>query len=304
MQAGPHVDRIHARRRGRPTIVEHISAARQSAVDVGFNAVSFQIFVAGPRNMATTMTEEEAGELRGYLDNHRGFTVIAHGTYLDFPWSGNQYIAHFIKGELALCARAGISGLVVHLGKPPVEAVREILPRLIADHPVLIYLETNHIRPENSHYDTPEKLAALFRSIREVDPELCKFALCIDTAHIWSCGADIQSYEAAEDWLNRLERVSDVIPPDRIAFHLNDSFDQQGSGVDHHAPLLEGVLWGRYRECPQESGLAAFVGHMNRHRSLVILERGGGGRGGGPPPASLYYYPVHLKITPDDPPGP
>ncbi len=298
MQAGPHVDRIHARRRGRPTIVEHLSAARQGAVDVGFNAVTFQIFVAGPRNLITTMKEEEADELREYLDAHRNLTVISHGTYLDFPWSGHHYIAHFIRGELQMCARAGISGLVIHLGKPPVEVVREILPRLITDHPVLIYLETPHIKPPNSHYDSPEGLAVLFRAVRELDPELCRFALCIDTAHIWSCGADIQSFEAAEGWLDRLERVSDVIPPDRVAFHLNDSYDKQGSGVDHHAPLLQGELWGRYRECPQESGLAAFISYMNRHRSLVILERGGTGRGGGPPPSLLDDYAVLLKMTP------
>lgn len=298
MQAGPHVDRVHARGRGRPTLAEHVEAARAGAAEAGFRATGFQVFVAGPRNLVPTLTDEEADGLRAYLDERPELAVISHGTYMDFPWGGNHYLARFIRGELAACARAGIAGLVVHLGKPPVDVVREILPRLLTEHPVLIYLETPHLKPENSHYETPEKLARLFRSVRELDPGLCRFALCVDTAHLWSSGADIQSYRAAADWLRRLELQADVIPPDRVAFHLNDSYDARGSGADHHAPLLQGELWGPYRETPHESGLAAFVEYMSRHRSLVILERGGGGKGAGPPAELLDDYAVLARMDP------
>lgn len=297
MRAGPHVDRVHARRRGRPTLAEHIEAARTSAAEAGFRATAFQVFVAGPRSLVPALADGEAEELRAYLGARPELTVLSHGTYLDHPWGGNHYLARFIREELAACAQAGIAGLVVHLGKAPAARVREILPRLLTEHPVLVYLETPHLLPKNSHYETPEKLGALFREVREVDPELRRFALCVDTAHLWSSGADIQSYRAAADWLARLESLAELLPPSRVAFHLNDSYDARGSGVDHHAPLLQGELWGRYREEPAESGLAAFVDYMDRHGSLVILERGG--RGAGAPPAALLEdYAVLARMAP------
>ena len=116
-------------------------------------------------------------------------------------------------------------------------------------------------------------MAAFFRKVREVDPELSEFGLCVDTAHLWSCGVDIASREAAQTWLEELEAVSDVIPPGAVMFHLNDSLDDRGSGVDHHAPLLQGKIWGEYAEEPKESGLAAFVEYAVRHDTVAILER-------------------------------
>jgi deoxyribonuclease-4 len=272
---GPHVDRTHAKGGGRPSITAHIKAARAEALAVDFDARAFQVFVAGPRNMTVTLREEEADELREYLDrNHDDLQVIAHGTYADYPWYGKPYPAEFIRMELELCERAGISGLVIHLGKPGVEEVMQYVPRLAtATRNVLVFLEVPHVKPEHSHYETPEKLAALFREIRRLDPTLCKFGLCIDTAHLWSCGVDLQSFEDAEEWLRRLEAVADVIPPDRIIIHLNDSFDEMGSGIDHHAPLLGGKLWGAYKDRPRQSGLAAFVDYIVRNHTTAILER-------------------------------
>lgn len=224
-----------------------------------------------------TLRDEEADLLREYIDGARAdgdrVMVIAHGTYLDAPWKGDQRAAEFICSELALCSRAGIAGLVVHLGVLPAREVLKYLPRLKTPTSTLVYLETPAVKPSNAHYETPEKLADLFRAIRGIDDSLCKFALCIDTAHLWSCGVDLQSFEAAEDWIRRLEAVADVIPPDRVMLHLNDSFDERGSGVDHHAPLLQGKIWGGYAGQPQQSGLAAFVDYAVRNNLVVILER-------------------------------
>lgn len=274
---GPHVDRTHAaaaRGAGRPSITAHIEAARASAAGVDFGARAFQVFVAGPRNMTITLREEEAAELREYLDRNPELQVFAHGTYADYPWYGKPYPAEFIRAELELCERAGISGLVIHLGKPGIGEVMRYLPRLVsAARGVLVFLEVPHVRPEHSHYETPEKLAALFREIRQIDPTLCRFGLCLDTAHLWSCGVDLQSFEAAEAWLRRLEAVADVIPPDRIIVHLNDSLDDCGSGTDRHAPLLGGKLWKAYRDRPQQSGLAAFIDYIVRNNVPAVLER-------------------------------
>lgn len=291
MRAGPHVDRVHAAGAGRPSIVSHIRAARAAAATVDFDAKSFQIFAAGPRKMEITLRDEEADELRAYLEGEPQLTVISHGTYADFPWNGKPYPPKFIRSELEMCARAGIAGLVVHLGKPPPDVVMAVIPKLVIAAPgVKVYLEIPHVKPENSHYETPEKLAVLFREIRKLDPTLCKFGLCIDTAHLWSCGVDIQSYEDAEDWLERLAAVGDVITPADIIIHLNDSMDECGSGVDRHAPLLGGKMWEDYADRPKQSGLAAFVDYAARHEIVTILERK-------PPSALLDDYAVLERLT-------
>ena len=271
---GPHVSRARApKRRGRPSIVEHIRAARAAAAEADFDAQAFQVFIAGPRNRTVTLRGEEADELRAYLDRTK-LVAVAHGTYADYPWSGAPYISKFIRLELELCARAGILGLVIHLGKPPVATVMKFLPRLLSPQSeALVFLEVPHVKPEDSHYETPEKLAKLFEAVRRLDPTLCKFGLCIDTAHLWSCGVDLQSFEDAEAWIRRLEAVADVIPPGRIMLHLNDSHSERGSGLDRHAPLLGGKIWAEYADRPQHSGLAAFVDYAVRHETLVILER-------------------------------
>lgn len=271
---GPHVDRNVSRDKGRPSITSHIKATRVEANNVDFNAKVFQIFIAGPRSLLITLKLQEEDELKNYLEKNQDIKVIAHGTYADYPWYGSHYQIKFICKELEICDRVGISGLVIHLGKPPIKEVMKYLPRLITtSQNALIYLEVPHVKPQNSHYETPEKLADLFREIKGIDPTLCKFGLCIDTAHLWSCGVNLQSFDNAENWIHRLESVSDIIPPNRIIFHLNDSFDELGSGVDHHAPLLEGKIWEDYKDNPKQSGLAVFVEYAVRNKIPTILER-------------------------------
>jgi endonuclease IV len=295
---GPHVDRAHSvsapdggNKKGRPSITAHIKAARAAAAAVDFDARSFQVFVAGPRNMSMTLRDEEADELRSFLDANRRLQVIAHGTYGDYPWHGALFAAKFIHTESVACERAGISGLVVHLGKPGVAEVMEFIPRLVTTaSSVLIFLETPAVKPESSNYETPEKLATLFRAIRTIDPSLCKFGLCIDTAHLWSCGVNLSSFEDAEEWVRRLEAVASVIPPHRVILHLNDSFEACGNGVDRHAPLLSGQMWGAYADRPLQSGLAAFVDYAVRNETTVILERK-------PPEALLDDYAAIGRLT-------
>jgi deoxyribonuclease-4 len=293
---GPHVDREHSRGPNRPSIVDHIRAARTAAAAVGFDAQVFQIFIAGPRSHAITLQEKEAVELRAFIEaaqeGHRRPTVFAHGTYLDYPWSGPARAAPILE-ELEICDRAGISGLVVHLGKPKVEEVAALLPLLAAPprRRACIFLETPHLKPEHSHYETPEKLSALFRAVRAVDPTLSRFGLCVDTAHLWSCGVDLSSYEAADDWIRRLEAVEPPIPANRILLHLNDSLNERGSGRDRHAALLEGQIWGGYRGRPESSGLAAFVAYALRRRIPAVLERK-------PPEALLGDYALLRRLLP------
>jgi endonuclease IV len=251
-----------------------IVAARNEADGEGFDMKAVALFVAGPRNRSMVLQDKEADQLAAYL-KETGIKAIAHGTYQDVPWSGDPNAAAFVRKEVDMCHRAGISGLVVHLPNQPPEIVVKFLPRLYTTaRDVRIYLETPAVSPSKSHYESPAKLQKLFQAIRtKVDPSLTRTGLCIDTAHLWSCGVDISSRENAEKWLQGLEKAADIIPPDRIMFHLNDSIYGCGAGRDEHATLLRGKMWGDYKESPEESGLAAFVDYAIKHSTPTILER-------------------------------
>jgi len=171
---------------------------------------------------------------------------------------------------------------VIHLGAPDAPAVMAILPRLMIDEALVgrcraagcrVYLEVPHVKPNKSHYETPEKLAALFKLVRTLDPDLKFFGLCIDTAHLWSCGANIASRAEAQDWFARLEAVHDVIPPAAIMFHLNDNRHSKGSGMDNHMELFGGAIWGEYTHDPASSGLAAVLDYARRFNIPTVLER-------------------------------
>jgi endonuclease IV len=275
MLLGPHVNRYHAEG-ARPGIVEHIEAARQEAdTEAGFAIKAASIFVGGPKNRLITLHPEERAPLREYIER-TGIRVIAHSSYSAQPWRGDPDAARYIREELGVCQEAGITGLVVHLPKLPVENVMRYIARLYnEDTPdVRLYLETPAVRPTESYYETPRKLAALFTAIRQdLDPGLAHFGLCIDSAHLWTCGVDLRTYDAADAWLQELEAVADVIPHGAVMIHLNDSLRLRGVGPDTHAGLAVGKIWEDYRDNLTGCGLAAFTDYAQRHGTPVILER-------------------------------
>ncbi len=272
---GPHVNRYHAPG-ARPSITAHIKAAmREAEEEADFKITAVAIFVGGPHDRRINLKRREGEELNAYLSK-TGVRAVAHSSYSASPWKGDPDAASFIREELAVCRLAGISGLVVHLPKLPIAEVLKYIPRLVNPNVtgVRVYLEIPAVRPGESYYETPAKLALLFQAIRaKLDPELLYFGLCLDSAHLWTCGIDLASYESANSWLEGLEAVSGAIPHDRVMIHINDSERPRGAGPDAHAPLAQGKIWGEYRDRLGESGLAAFMDYAQRHDTVCILER-------------------------------
>ena len=303
---GFHVSREWAAG-ARPSIRAQVECARgyrDKHLVRGSGPFAFQVFLAGPRTLDFTVDKAEAADLRALLGAGAGegspLWGVAHGTYMDVPWDteskSHAYRCGFIRAEVERAFEAGLAGVVIHLGIPGPDKVAAALPWIYpaalggvrvcdvlrgaasapAGRPLpRVYLEVPHVLPANSHYETPEKLAALFRKLREVDANLAITGLCIDTAHLWACGADISTYEKGKDWVDRLAAVHDVILPEAIIFHLNDNRNPRGSGKDEHDPLLHGAIWGAFQQTPAESGLAAFVEYARRFNIPTVLERKG-----------------------------
>jgi endonuclease IV len=137
----------------------------------------------------------------------------------------------------------------------------------------IIYFETPAIVPMWASYDTPEKLSKLFYIINKINPNH-PFGLCIDTAHIWTSGNDISSYNNARRWFSELME-SPYIPHDRIIIHLNDSANELGHGPDKHASLTNGYIWNNYKTRGElkKSGIYFIIEFANQYNIPIILER-------------------------------
>lgn len=277
MNIGPHVGRHW--QADRP-LEEQIETVRQHAnTQFDLDLRGFQVFVAGPRVRKMLINAEGEKSLRKYLKSNN-IKLVAHGTYTDSPWTHKPHAIQFIKEELEVCFRSGICGLVIHLGVPGEDVVAEVLPKLVQTYfdssdpedvlttPPRLYLENPHVKPVNSKYHTPEQLNSLYRLTKELDPHELFFGVCVDTAHLWSCGEDVSTYELAKSWLDRLE-----VPRKALIFHLNDSQLDLGAGIDHHAPLMSGQIWGKFADTPKLSGLWAFLEYAVEHDILTVLER-------------------------------
>ena len=274
MAFGPHVARDRAPKGGPAACVR---AAEAEAAAAGFAMGAAALFLGPKQQRRVTLTDGEAADLRALAPAGGGaLRLVAHGSYAAPPFRGDLDAAAQVRRELAACQRAGVEGLVIHLPKEPLEAVLRHLPRLVtADAPdVRLFLETPAVVPPHAHYATPEGLGALFAGVREaLDPTARFFGLCVDTAHVWTGGADLSSRAAAAAWLGGLEALEGGLPPTML--HLNDSARPRGHGPDTHEALARGEIWGGFAGRLGESGLAPFVDFARRRGAVAILERRG-----------------------------
>jgi endonuclease IV len=269
---GPHVYKTI---KAGKSIQECVQITIDRAQDAGFVMCAFQVFLSGPRTLKMNVTEAEACELNDFLCT-RALIGIAHGNYIDCPWTkraSKMHISDFIRQESTICKMAGLSGLVIHLPSAGPETIMDDLKNIHEPNGVKIFLETPHVKPKNSNYETPAKIAHMFSLIdkqKNIDKNDYNFGICIDTAHLWSCGVDISSYERANLWI--LELMT-LVPANCIIFHLNDSTKLLGEGVDNHASLFCGNIWKKYNQHRSKSGAYAFIQAAIKYDIPTILER-------------------------------
>jgi endonuclease IV len=238
-----------------------------------------QIFVMGPLNTKVNLTTDDKAALREFAAK---YDLVVHGAYVNNPWGENSAAGVLsIKQEMTICAEIGAKGLVIHLaaGANNDDNLRNVLTelsnlpaRVIND--VILYLEINTAKQSHNTFETPQKINRLFDRINGLGLPL-RTGLCIDTAHVFSCGVALYEYNKTMEWLNAIEGTTEIM------FHLNDSASSLGSGKDKHHTLTEGKLWGDFNRQKggldlRESGLMAVLEWAEANDSIVILERGDG----------------------------
>jgi deoxyribonuclease-4 len=230
------------------SIAGGLSLALERGQAIGCGAV--QIFLKNQRQWAARpMAEEEARAFRAARRRTGIRHVFAHASYLinlaapgDAPWA--QAVDAFTD-ELERAEALGLSSVVIHPGSHlgtgaaagvarVVAALDEATRRTHGYH-VRIALE-NTAGAGNVIGSRLTELGELLR--RATRPE--RLGVCIDTCHLFAAGYDIRS---AKGWTRAFEECVEHVGLHRIlAFHLNDSRADLGSGLDRHEHIGAGFL--------------------------------------------------------------
>jgi endonuclease IV len=284
---------FHVSKNGR-TMADALREDMLMLTNIGMSPTA-QIFVTGPQSFKETLTpvdKQAIAEMTQQPGNPNKLTLVIHGAYVDHPWgavtSANGSI-HNIRQELRIAAEIGATGVIVHLGSRATDdavlqrVLGTIMKDLVLPPAVTLWLEIHTAKPSAGTFETPAKLRRLFERIAIIQAETqsstLRIGLCIDTAHLFSCGMALTTSQDAAEWLAGLPEVPTML-------HLNDSASRLGSGIDKHAPLTEGGIWGAYARLHEtshtaldiaDSGLNVILSWAEQHQWVVILERNDGG---------------------------
>lgn len=174
--------------------------------------------------------------------------IVAHDSYLINLAADDlelrQKSVDALTTELERCDRLGIFALVTHGGShggageaTGITRLAESLNAVLAktDALTLLCLETTAGQGASLNYR--------FEHIRDVISAIehpARVAVCMDTAHIFAAGYDLQTAESSERVLDEFDRVIGI---NRLAaMHLNDSLKPLASRVDRHAHIGRGMI--------------------------------------------------------------
>lgn len=215
---------------------------------------SIQIFAVGPQNHNEVLNSGDIEYLRSCP-----YKVVIHGAYIDNPWNSAPGTIHNIKKEFGIMQSVGGVGLIVHLSGAAGEHKHKIVSQLDLEkfRDCVLFLENNAMRSGPLSFETPDKINAFFADLR---PKYIKLGLCLDTAHLYSCGVSLKMLAEAKAFLRGLK-----VP--HLMFHLNDSGAEFGSGKDLHEPLTHGNIWRK------GDGYQYILKYAKKKNLIVILER-------------------------------
>jgi deoxyribonuclease-4 len=253
----------------------HIAGGYVKAVEhakaVGCKAI--QVFSTNPRTYRTSATDFAALDAFAQLRREAGIDPCAiHTPYLINLASTDAKIAQgslrLLQADLAVAARGGMRFVNTHLGSYGTRdrtegftaicrALESALSKIEPD--VFLVLE-NSAGAGNLAGGTIEELGALIRVLDH--PQL---GVCLDTAHAWATGYEINGKEGVDRFVERADREIGVARI--LMFHFNDTQVPLGGSRDRHWHIGEGNIGFE--------GFRALLAHPELRDKTAILETPG-----------------------------
>jgi deoxyribonuclease-4 len=231
-----------------------------------------QVFTRNQRSWrASPLAAEEIAAFREARERLGIRTVMSHDSYLinlASPEADKRARSiQAFEAELVRCHQLGIELLNFHPGshvgagtEQGIATLCDSLNAICARHrsatDVTLVLETVAGQGTNIGR-TFEEIRAILDGLDEPD----RFAVCVDTCHIFAAGYDIRSEPG---WVTTWEAFDAVIGLDRLAaFHVNDSKGAFDSRKDRHMLLGRG-------EIGPEAFLRLVRDPRTRHRPMFL----------------------------------
>jgi deoxyribonuclease-4 len=244
--------------------VEHAKAA---------GARALQVFSINPRSYRIGRMDEAALDEFARLRREADLDPCAiHTSYLVNLASADAKIAdgslRLLQNDLAVAARGGMQFVNTHLGSygtrdrdAGFSAICRGLESALGDIAPGVYLVLeNSAGAGNLAGGTLEELGKFVRTVDH--PQL---GVCLDTAHAWATGYEINSAAGVDRFVEIAERE---IGLDRILmFHFNDTQVPLGASRDRHWHIGEGNVGFE--------GFRALLAHPELRDKTAILETPG-----------------------------
>jgi len=214
------------------------------------------------------------------LTHHQFRSVFGHAGYLinlGAPASANRDNSlKSLVQEIELATQLKLPFLVLHpgahLGKGEEYGIRQIVAGLdeaVSATPrsrVRIALE-NTAGQGSCLGNRLEHLAAIFDRVKKP----ARLGVCLDTAHFFAAGYEIQTPKGWEKTVKELDHLIGV--KQVLAFHLNDSKTERGSRVDRHAHIGEGKIGLKgFRHIVNDARFQAHPGCLETPKSKDMRE--------------------------------
>lgn len=153
---------------------------------------------------------------------------------------GARFLNVHVGSHRGLGRATGIARLAAGVGR-----VLEQVPAVATataesgDCPPLLVLE-NSAGSGDGIGSSVEDLADILDAIAGAGLDTERVGFCLDTAHLWAAGYELDSQPAVDELANRVERL---IGRERVVMlHLNDARAKRGSRVDRHEHIGAGEI--------------------------------------------------------------
>ena len=237
----------------------------------GCNAL--QIFSSNPRSYRPSPIDGPA--LDAFAEMRRDADIdpcAIHTPYLINLASDDPKIyagsLRLLRGDLAAAARGGMRLVNTHLGsygnrdrREGFAAICRALEEALHDvEPGVFLVLENLAGAGNLAGGTLEELGAFVKAVNH--PQL---GICLDTAHAWAAGYEINSAAGVDRFLESADRNVGI---DRLLmFHFNDTEVPLGGHRDRHWHIGEGLIGF--------DGFRALLGRTELRGKTAILETPG-----------------------------
>jgi len=239
------------------------------------NGNALQIFVSSPMNsslpnIAKILTESK--NIKEYLKNNN-FKLVVHGSYVINLANSkinkrtvdiqDRWWINLLTKELDAANILNAEGVVLHVGKYTTNSIPDSINIMYDSIKFIIeYIKKNNYNTKLI-LETPsgagtELLTNIDDFIKFYNKftlnEKKHFTICLDTAHIWSSGYDINEY------YKKIKTIREHIS----IIHLNNSKVKKGSNVDRHEFIDAGLI--------KKQDLETFLKNIKTN-PLIILEK-------------------------------